>query len=144
MKKNMYVLPALLAAVTAVALLAIVLVRTFLPNFLTPRAGVCELAALSLAALVAEHYLTGNSKRCWVCVVLFSAATFWLLPLACGYVTLVNSWRTAVLGCVVFTVTTFLYTLICDRLETGKSNALTPVLTALCLYLAAQIFIGMV
>ena len=46
-------------------------------------------------------------------------------------------------GCVTFTVTTWLFTSMADRISTGPSAKLAPIMSAMGLYLASQIFMGM-
>ena len=46
-------------------------------------------------------------------------------------------------GCVTFTVTTWLFTSMADRISTGPSAKLAPVVSAVGLYLASQCLMGM-
>ena len=52
--------------------------------------------------------------------------------------------KLAILGGVVFTATTWLYTSLQDRLSTGPLAKLAPVFTALGPYLASQCFAGLI
>ena len=143
MKKNMYFLNTALAVVTAVALLVCVLLRTFAPRVILPRLDIPNLVLLSLVALLADHYLAKGAKRCYICIPLLSALTFGLLPYAAGFLTVLDALRTGIVGAVVFTAITFLFTSAQERLSTGPKAKLAPVLTAFGLYLACQVFAGM-
>ena len=143
MKKNIYTLNTILALVLGLALLAAVLVRTFAPRIILPRMTVHNLALISLIALVAEHYAAPGAKRCYPCVFLFGALTFGLLPFTACMVNLMDAGKLALLGGGVFTVLTWLFTSIQDRLSTGPVAKAAPVFSALGLYLALQCFAGM-
>ena len=70
--------------------------------------------------------------------------TFGLLPFAAGFAALENVWKLALVGGVVFTAVTFLFTSIQDRLSSGPIAKAAPVLSAFGLYLAAQCFAGII
>lgn len=138
-----YVLNTILAVVLALAVLICVLVRTFVPAAILPELDIPNLVLLSLVSLVLDHYLARGAVRCYICIPVLSAVTFGLLPYAAGFVTLVEIWKPALLGGVVFTITTWLYSSIQDRLSTGPKARIAPILSAFGLYLAAQCFAGM-
>ena len=143
MNKKTYTLNTLLAAVLGAALLACVLVRTFAPRMILPALDVPNLVLISLIALLADHYLAPGAKRCYICIPVFSAITFGLLPFAASCVGAGEALKLAVLGAVVFTAVTWFFTSMMDRLSSGPVAKLAPVLSALGLYLAAQCFMGM-
>ena len=140
MNNKTYTLNTVLAAVVGIALAIAVLVRTFLPLVILPVLSIPNLVGISLIALVLDHYLAPNAKRCYICIPLFSAVTFGLLPFAACFVGALDAAWMGLAGGAVFTVTTFLYTSIQDRLSTGPNAKLAPVLSALGLYLASQAF----
>ena len=142
MKEKTYFLNTFLAIVLGVALLAEVLVRTFAPNFIILKLDIPAMVVLSLAALLLDHYLVKDAPRCYICIPVFSAIAFGLLPFAACFVGVVEAVKLAVLGAVVFTVTTWLFTSMMDRLSTGPAAKLAPVVSALGLYLASQVFMG--
>ncbi len=144
MKNKTYVLNTLLTAVVAVALLAMVLVRTFLPQYILPAVSLPNLVILSLAALILDHYIAKGAKRCYICIPVFAFATFALLPWVCGLIPADQVLRIAVIGCVTFTVTTFLFTSIQDRLSSGPAAKAAPVISAVSLYFAAQCLQGLI
>ena len=143
MKDNKYVLNTLLAAVLGLALLVLVLVRTFAPMIIMPEFDVVNMVIISLAALVLEAYMAPGAKRCYVCVAVFSAVSFGLLPFAACFVGALEAVKLGVMGCVVFTATTWVYSSMMDRISTGPMAKAAPVVSALGLYLAVQCFMGM-
>ena len=143
MNKKTYTLNMLLAVVLGVALLICVLVRTFWPRMILPVPDIPNLVLISLVALLLDHYLAPGADRCYICIPVFSAITFGLLPFAACFVGAGEALKLAVLGCVVFTAVTWLFSSMTDRLSTGPVAKLAPVMSALGLYLAAQCFMGM-
>lgn len=142
MKKNTYFLNTALAAVYGIAMVALILVRTFLPRMILPEWNASELVLVSLTALLLDHYMAPGAKRCYICIPVFAAITFGLLSFG-AYLGIAEALRIAVLGCVVFTVTTWLFSSMVDRISSGPSAKAAPVVSAVGLYLAAQCFIGM-
>ena len=142
MNNKTYTLNTVLAAVVGIALAIAVLVRTFLPLVILPVLSIPNLVGISLIALVLDHYLAPNAKRCYICIPLLSAVTFDLLPFAACFVGAMDAVWMGLAGGAVFTVTTFLYSSIQDRLSTGPNAKLAPVLSALGLYLASQAFVN--
>lgn len=142
MKHKTYTLNTLLAVVLGVALLVCVLLRTFAPRLILPQLDVPNLVLISLLALVADHYLAPGAKRCYLCIPVFSAVTFGLLPFAACFVGALDALKLAAVGGVVFTVVTWLYSSMMDRLASAPVPKAAPVLSALGLYLAVQCFAG--
>ena len=75
---------------------------------------------------------------------MFSAITFGLLPFADAFVGAMDALRLAVAGGVVFTVMTWLFSSVQDRLSTGPAAKAAPVVSAFGLYLAVQGLMGMI
>ena len=142
MKNKTYFLNTILAAVLGLILLGAVMVRTFLPLVIIPEWSIPSMVLVSLAALLAHHYIAPGAKRCYICIPVFAAVTFGLLPWAAGFSIPLEALTTGVLGGAVFTLTTLLYTSIQDRLSSGPAAKAAPVLSALGLYLAVQCFAG--
>ena len=142
MKNKTYILNTLLALVLGISLAVCVLVRTFAPVIILPKLDIPAMALLSLIALLADHYLAPGAKRCYICIPVFSAISFGLLPFAAGFVGVLDALKLAVAGCIVFTATTFLYSSAQDRISSGPAAKAAPVVTALGLYLASQCFMG--
>ena len=143
MNKKTYILNTLLAATLGLALLTCQLVRTFAPLVILPALDVPNLVLLSLVVLVLDHYLAPKADRCYICIPVFAALTFGLLPWAASFVTAGEALKLALLGGVAFTAITWLYTSIQDRLSSGPAAKAAPVLSALGLYLACQVLMGM-
>ena len=144
MKNKTYILNTLLAAVLGAALLACVLVRTFLPRIILPELDVPNMVLISLVALVIDHYAAPGAKRCYICIPLFAAVNFGLLPFAACFVGVLDALKLALAGGVIFTITTWLYSTIQDRLSSGPVAKAAPIVSALGLYLAVQCFAGMI
>lgn len=144
MKNKTYILNTILAAVLGIYLLVAVFIRTFCPAIILPKANIPNMVLVSLVALVLEHYLVPDAKRCYICIPVFSAITFGLLPYAACFVTAGEAFKLAIVGGLVFTATTWLFTTIQDRLSSGPAAKASAFFSAVSLYMAAQCFMGMV
>ena len=142
MKNKTYLLNTFLAAVVAIYLLVCLFVRAFFPAVILPKANIPNLVLLSLVALVLEHYLVPGAKRCYICIPVFAALTFGLLPFAACFVGGKEALKLALVGGAVFTVTTWLFTTIQERLATGPAAKAAAIFSAVSLYLASQCFMG--
>lgn len=143
MDKKTYTLNTVLAVLLGAALLTYVLVRTFLPNFLIPALDIPNMVLISLVALVIDHYLAPGAKRCYICIPVFSAITFGLLPYAACFVGAMEAVKLGLFGSIVFTATTWLFSSMQDRISSGPAAKAAPVVSALGLYLAIQVLMGM-
>ena len=144
MKNKTYILNTLLTAVLGIALTAAVLVRTFVPAIIIPQLDIPNMVLLSLAALVLDHYIAPGAKRCYICVPLFSALSFGLLPFAACFVGALEAVKLGLIGAVVFTVITWIFSSMQDRLSTGPAAKAAPIVSVLGLYLAIQALMGMI
>lgn len=144
MKNKTYILNMLLAAALSIGLLTCILLRTLAPRMILPRLDIPNMVMLSLIALVLDHYLAPGAKRCYICIPVFAAVTFGLLPFAACFVGALEALKLALAGAIVFTLVTFLYSTIQDRLSSGPAAKAAPILSALGLYLAFQAFAGMI
>ena len=142
MKNKTYTLSTVLTAVLAVVLAAMVLVRAFAPQIILPVFDIPTLTAISLVALVLDHYLAKGARRCWICIPIFAALSFGILPFAAGMVALSNILGLALTGAVIFTICTFVFTSVQDRLSSGPAARLAPIMSALGIWLAVQAFAG--
>ena len=142
MKNKTYTLNTVLTAVLTAVLAVMVALRAFAPQIILPIFDIPTLTAISLAALVLDHYLAPNAKRCYVCIPLFAALSFGILPFAAGMVAVKYLLGLALTGAVVFTVCTFVFTSIQDRLSSGPAAKLAPIMSALGIWLAVQAFAG--
>ena len=144
MKNRSYVLNTVLAVVMTLALTVCILLRTFCPWVIIPELNIPNMAGLSLIALLADHYLARGAKRCCICTFLFSAVTFGVLPYAAGFAAGWDVVKLALVGGVVFTLLTFLYSSVQERLSSGPSAKAAPLLSAFGLYLAFQVFANII
>lgn len=142
MKNKTYTLNTLLAVILGAVLLIAVFVRTFAPAIILPELDLPNMVLLSLLALLLDHYLAPGAKRCYICIPVFSAITFGLLPFAACFVGALDALKLALIGCAVFTAVTWLFTSMEDRLSTGPAAKAAPIVSALGLYLAAQCLMG--
>lgn len=144
MKNNKYFLNTVLAVVVFVACAVAMAVRVFVPAAIIPPLNIPNMVTLSVIALLLEHFLTRGNPRCYICIPVFSAITFGILPLMAGFACQHDFWKYGLVGGIVFTVTTFLFTSAQDRLLTGPKANAAMVMTALGICLAAQCFAGII
>lgn len=136
-----YMLNTVLPVVLMGYLLVTVIVRTFWPRMILPVLDLPMLTAISLAALLADHYLAPEAPRCYICIPVFAAITFGTL----GFAACLGIGAAAVLavkGSVVFTAATWLFSSMVDRMSTGPAAKAAPFVSAIGLYLAVQCFMG--
>ena len=144
MKNNKYLLSTILAAVVFVACAAALLARVWIPAAIIPPLNIPNMVALSVIALLLEHFLTKGNPRCYICIPVFGALIFGILPLMAGFACQHTFWKFGLVGAMVFTATTFLFTSATDRLLTGPKAKAAAVITGLGIYLAAQCFAGII
>lgn len=137
-----YTLNTVLPVVLGIYLLVTVIVRTFWPRMILPVLDLPMLTAISLAALLVDHYLAPGADRCYICIPVFAAVTFGLLGFG-ALLGIAAAVELAVKGCIVFTAATWLFTSMVDRLSTGPAAKAAPVISAFGLYLVVQCFMGM-
>lgn len=142
MKEKTFLLNILLAVVVGLALLACVVAKTFFPAVCLPKLDLSAMTALSLLALLAEHYLAPGTKRAWVPTILLGGVTFGLLPWAAGLAGADRIGLLALAGGAVFGIVTWLFDQAAQRIGSGPAAKAAPVLTALGLFLASQCFAG--
>ena len=144
MKKNQYFLNTVLAIVVFVACAIALLVRVWFPAAVIPQLNIPNMVLLSVIALLLEHFLAPMNPRCYICIPVFSLITFGILPLMAGFACQHDFWKYGLVGCVVFTATTFLFTSMTDRLLTGPKAKAALVVCSLGIWLAAQCFAGII
>ena len=142
MDKKTYTLNTLLACVLGTVLLVCVFVRTFAPRMILPNLDVPNMVLVSLVTLILDYYLAPNAKRRYLWVAVFGAVTFGLLPYCAGFATGLEALLFALKGGITLTVTTWLFASMTDRISTGPAAKAAPVVSALGLYLAAQVVMG--
>ena len=142
MKNKTYTLNTVLTAVLTAVLAVMVVLRTVSPQLILMQFDIVSITGISLATLVLDHYLAPNAKRCYVCIPVFAALSFGILPFAAGVVAVKYLLGLALTGAVVFTVCTFVFTSIQDRLSSGPAARLAPIMSAFGIWLAVQAFAG--
>ena len=140
MKNKTYTLSTALTGVMTAVLAVMVILRAVSPQLILMRFDIISVTGISLAALVLDHYLAPGAKRCWICIPLFAALSFGILPYAAGMVAVKYLLGLALTGAVIFTVCTFVFTSVQDRLSSGPAAKLAPILSALGIWLAVQAF----
>ena len=144
MKNNKYLLSTILAVVVFAACAFAVVVRVCIPAAIIPPLNIPGMAALSVIALLIEHFLTKGNPRCYICIPVFGALSFGILPLMAGFACQHTFWKFGLVGAVVFTAVTFLFTSATDRLLTGPKAKAAAVITGLGIFLASQCFAGII
>ena len=144
MKKNSYLLNTLLAVFVMIALAIMVLVRTFQPAAILPVLNIPNITLVALVALVVDYFLAPEAERCYICIPVFSALTFGLLPLVSGFADINLAWKLAAIGGIVFTVVTWLFSSMTARMATGRTSKVAAVAGALGIWLAFQCFSGII
>lgn len=142
MKNKTYTLNTVLTAVLAAVLAAMVVLRAFCPQLILMQFDIVSITGICLVALVLDHYLAPNAKRCYICIPVFAALSFGLLPFAAGMVAVKNILGLALTGAAIFTLCTFVFTSVQDRLSTGPAAKLAPIMSAFGIWLAVQAFAG--
>ena len=142
MKDKKYFLSTILAAELAVLMMAAVIIRTFVPAWILPKAEVSNFVLVSLIAVFINHYVAKETKPCYLSAAVFSAVSFGLLPLAAGYIPIEQAFWCGCTGGVIFTLVTVLFSSFKDRLSTGPTKKMAPLLSAVGIYLASLGFMG--
>ena len=142
MDKKRDFLGILLAGVTGIALLSALFVRAFLPRVILPRLDATAMVVLSLIALVWDHYILHGSRRDFRLIPVYAALIFGLFPYAASFTAPLDALLMGLMGAAVFTVTTFLFDTMTDRLSTGPASKIAPFISAFGLYLACQCLMG--
>ena len=144
MKNNKYFLNTLLIGVLFAVMAVFMVLRAVQPPVILPPLNIPNMVLISLAALLLEQYLAPGNDRCYICIPVFAALTFGLLPLMAGFACQHTFWKLGLVGGAVFAVTTFLFTSMTDRLQSGPRASAAPIAGAMGLYLAAQCFAGII
>ena len=142
MKNKTYTLNTVLTAVLAAVLAVMVVLRAVSPQLILMQFDIVSITGISMAALVLDHYLAKGAKRCYICIPVFAALSFGILPFAAGMVALKDILGLAASGAVIFTLCTFAFTSIQDRLSSGPAAKAAPIMSALGIWLAVQAFAG--
>ena len=144
MKNNKYLLNTILAVVMFIVCAVAMVIRICAPAAVLPSLNIPTMAAISVVALLVEHFFTKGNPRCYICIPVFGALTFGILPLMAGFACQHTFWKFGLVGGAVFAVTTFLFTSAQDRLLTGPKAKAAAVITGIGIWLAFQCFAGII
>lgn len=142
--KNKYLLNTLLAVLVFAALAIMMLVRIFVPAAILPPINIPNIVLVSLAALLLDDLLIPNAPRCYICVAAFGTITFGVLTPAAGFADLGDFWVYGLTGGAVFTLTTWLFTSMAERLRSGACARPALFMGAVGIFLASQCFMGII
>ena len=142
MKNKTYTLNTVLTAVLTVVLAAMAVLRAVSPQLILMQFDIVSITGICLIALVLDHYLAPDAKRCYICIPVFAALSFGILPLAAQLVAPAHALGLAASGAAIFTLCAWTFTSIQDRLSSGPAAKAAPVMSALGIWLAVQAFAG--
>ena len=144
MKNNRYFLNTVLAAVLFVLLTVGMIIRVAAPAAVLPVLNIPNMVLISVIALYVEYLIAPNNPRCYICIPVFGAISFGVLPLMAGFACQHTFWKFGLVGGVVFAVTAFLFTSVTDRLQTGPKARGALLVSSVGIWLAAQCFAGII
>ena len=144
MKNNRYFLNTVLVVVLFVAGVIGMIVKVMLPDAVFPPLNIPNMVLLSVIALYLEHLIAPNNPRCYICIPIFGVLSFGILPLFAGFACQHTFWKIGLVGGIVFTLITYLFTSVTDRLQTGPKARGALLFTCLGIFLAAQCFAGII
>ena len=144
MKNNKYFLNTLLVAVLFLVMAVFMVLRAVQPPVILLPLNIPNMVLISLVVLLAEFYLAPGNDRCYICIPVLAALTFGILPLMAGFACQHTFWKLGLVGGVVFTAVTWLFTAMTQRLQSGPRDKLAPIIGALGLFLASQCFAGII
>ncbi len=142
MKKQQDFLGIFLACITGLAVFAALLARAFVPRLILPQLSGGNLVLLSLTALVLDHYIVKGSRRDFRLVPVYGALVFGIFPFAASFTAPVEALTLALVGAALFSLVTWLFDAMLDRLSSGPVAKIAPLASAAGLYLAAQCLMG--
>ena len=140
MKETGYMLNILLAALWGAVLAGFLVCRTLFPAVILPGFDIPLLLGVSLAALLAEHYLHLRAKRPWAGLTALAAATFGLLPLCAGAAAAPEAVKLALSGGTTVLLATALFDSVIERLSSASAAKAAPAAAGFVLFLAGQCF----
>ncbi len=144
MNKKHDLLGIVLAAVTGVFLLTSIILKTFLPRIILPKLNAPAVVVISLVTLLIDYYFAKQSRRNFILIPIYAALIFGIFPYTAAFTTPLESLKLAAMGVVIFTLVTFLFDTMTDRLSTGPATKIAPAISAFCLYLATSCIMGII
>ena len=144
MKNNRYFLNTMLVVVLFIAGVIGMIVKIMLPDAVFPPLNIPNMVLLSVIALYLEYLIAPNNPRCYICIPIFGVLSFGILPLFAGFACQHTFWKIGLVGGIVFTVVTYLFSSVTERLQTGPKARGALLFTCLGIFLAAQCFAGII
>ena len=135
MKKSVWIYPLTVTALLCLPLLAVVLTRVFWPRLIFPRLEITGVVLLCLVGQTVESYLAPRADHSYPLLAALGALTFGVLPFAAGFADWQRALALAAVGGVALTAAAFFFAMLRRRWD---GHPLTPILCALCLFLAVQ------
>ena len=142
MKNNKFFLPVILVAVLFAALMSAMILRICLPQMILPPINIPNIVLLSVVALLLEHFLAKDNRRCYISISVIGTIAFAVLPWVAGFASVQNFWKIGLVGGIAFTAVSYLFTSAEKRLKTGPQAPAALIVTGLGIYLASQCFVG--
>ncbi len=134
----------MLAGCTGFTLLIAIIIKNFFPRIILPKFDSIAVIALSLFALLIDYYFCGCSRRDFRLIPLYSALIFGLFPFASGFTSPIEALILSAIGAVLFTLITYLFDSMTDRLSSGPAEKIAPLISAFGLFLASQCLMGII
>lgn len=144
MKKMKFTSHGLLPLVLALFLGGCIVARTFIPMVILPKLNIPNMVLLSLIALLLRHYFAGGTGSWDLLAPVIALLSFGLLPYVSGFAAGLQVLKLAVVGAVVYSLISWLFCEMMERLSSGPVAKAAPAFSALGLYLASQCFAGII
>jgi len=144
MKENKYLRETLLAVVMCTFFAFCIVLRTFLPLIILPKFNIPTITAISLITALLDHFLTGKNRKTEAFTFVFSVGAFGILPYVSGYISSLDIIKTALSGGIVYTVISFIFSEIQDRMSVEEVSISAFLITAFGIFLAFQSFTGII
>ncbi len=144
MDKKRDLLGIILALVAGVSALTAMLIKVFSPSVILPRIDALAIIAISVLSLVLDFYIAKQSRRVYWLFGIYAALIFGIFPYAAGMLLPLDALKTALMGAVIFVVTTFLFDSLIKRLSLLRATKIAPAVCGVGIYLAAQCLMGII
>ncbi len=144
MKKKIDMSGILLSTVTVVILLSAMLIRAFFARVILPDFGFSVIITISLLTLVLNHYLYKDRRKDYRFIPIYAAFVFGLFPWVSCFCAPIEALKSAVIGTLVFTVTSFVFDSIILRLSAAGASKAAPLISAFTLFLASECLMGII
>lgn len=144
MDKKRDLLGIILASTVGIAILSAMLIRAFQPQIIIPKLDASAVVLLSVIALLIDYYFVKMSRRVYTLIPLYAALIFGIFPWVGCFMSPINAVISALLGAVIFTVVTFVFDSIINRMSISKATKIAPLVVGFGIYLSSQCLIGII